>query len=89
MNYDFLDEKFPIKFIDKIVTCLPLYSFDEKPVSQLYYEFFDKAHSNNVKILSLLVDKGFATTKFALDKYDIEKEIVTKYYKVLKLKIRS
>ena len=86
---DFLDEKFPIRFIDKIVTKLPSFSFDDKPISQIYYEFFEKVFNLKIKILVLMVDKGFATTKFIEGYYDIEKEISTKYYKVLKLKIRG
>ena len=89
MNYDFLNEKFPIKFIDKIVTCLPSYSFDERPISIIYHEFFEKVYALKVKILSLMVDRGFAPSKYIFEKYDIEKEIVTKSYKVLKLKIKK
>ncbi len=88
MNYDFLSDKFPIKFIDKIVTMLPEFSAD-KPISQIHYDFFEKVYNAKVKILILLVGKGFATSKYTFDKYDVEKEIVTKNYKVLKLKIRG
>lgn len=87
LNYDFLDEKFPIRFIDKIVTCLPQFSFDDKPISQVYHEFFEKAFKLNIKVIVLLVDRGFSASKYVYEKYNIEKEIITKTYKVLKLKI--
>ncbi len=89
MNYDFLSEKFPIKFIDKIVTSMPSYGYDDKPISMLCTEFFEKAYENKVKILVLLADKGFATTKFCFDKFELEKEIVTRTFKVLKLRIKK
>lgn len=89
MNYDFLSEKFPIKFIDKIITTLPIYGTDEKSISEIYQEFFDKVYSLNVKILVLCVDRGFALNKYNFDRFDIEKEIIAKNYKVLKLKIRG
>lgn len=89
MNYDFLSDKFPIKFIDKIVTCLPSYGYDNKPIAQVYHEFFEKVYDLDIKILSLLVDKGFAASKYIFDKYDIEKEIIAKNYKILKLKIKK
>lgn len=89
MNYDFLDEKFPIKFIDKIVTVLPSYTNSKMPISMIYHNFFDKLYNLKVKTIIILTDKGFAATKYTLDKFDIEKEIITKTYKVLKLKIRG
>lgn len=88
MNYDFLSDKFPIRFIDKIVSCLPSYGYDDRSISIIYHDFFEKTFSLKVKVLSLMVDKSFAITKYIFDKYDIEKEIVTKTYKILKLKIR-
>lgn len=88
MNYDFLSDKFPIRFIDKIVTQLPSFGYDDRSIIQIYQEFFEKAYNLKVKVLSLLVDRGFATSKYTFNRYDIEKEIVTKNYKVLKLKIR-
>ncbi len=89
MNYDFLDDKFPIRFIDKIVTCLPSFTLDNKPISLVYHEFFEKVFALKVKIVVLMVDKGFSASKYIYEKYDIDKEILTKNYKVLKLKIRG
>ena len=89
LNYDFLDQKFPIKFIDKIVTKLPSYSFGGMSITELYYAFFEKVFNLKIKTMVLMVDKGFATTKFIMNYYDVEKEVSTKYYKVLKLKIRN
>ena len=87
MNYDFLSEKFPIKFIDKIVTVLPSACYDyDISLSKLYEEFFDKIYNNNVKIASVAVYKSMHIDSAIKNKYEVEMEISTQKFNIFKLK---
>ena len=50
---------------------------------------FEKVYELGVKVVVLMVDKGFAASKYIYKKYELEKEVSTKFYKVLKLKIKK
>ena len=64
MNYDFLSDKFPIKFIDKIVTRLPIsYSITDS--------FFDKANKLGVKTIVALSSRTADYSEQIKDKYKV------------------
>lgn len=89
MNYDFLDDKFPIKFIDKIVTVLPAVAYDyDVSLTKLYEKFIEKAYKLNVKILAVAVFKSIDLVGIIKGKYEIEQKVSTSKYNLLKLKIK-
>lgn len=90
MNYDFLDEKFPIKFIDKIVTILPSINYDfELSLTKLYEEFFKKAHRLNVKVIAVAAYKSMDISNAIKDKYEVEVKVATQKLNLFKLKIKA
>lgn len=89
LNYDFLDDKFPIKFIDKIVTELPTNSYGGFKLSEIYQKFFDKAFNLGVKTVVVVAPKSHDIIKFIVKKYDIEKQVNMHRSFVYKLKIRG
>jgi flagellin-specific chaperone FliS len=89
MNYDFLDEKFPIKFIDKIVTVLPSMNYDfEVSLTKLYENFFNKIFKLNVKTVSVAVTKSMDILPAIKGKYDVEMKLSTQRFNLFKLKIK-
>ena len=90
LKYEFLEDNFPIKFIDKIVTELPTISFDTMmKLADVYSAFFQKAHELGVKIISVVVPKSHDIVRFIQGKYDIDKQINMKKSFVYKLKIKG
>ena len=90
MNYDFLSDNFPIKFIDKIVTVLPSMNYDfEMSLSKLYEEFFAKCFKLGVKIVAVAVHKSMDITNAIKGKFDIETKVGTQKYNLFKLKIKN
>ncbi len=90
MNYDFLDDKFPIKFIDKIVTVLPSSDYDfEVSLSKLYEEFFKKVHKLGVKLVSVAVSRSMDISNAIKNKYEIEMKATTQKFNIFKLKIKN
>lgn len=84
LGYDFLDENFPIKFIDKIITDLTdlgYYSTDE------FYDFFEKAYGLNVKTIVVAMPKNYDVRRFILDKYNVEAEVKSDKFNAFTLKI--
>ena len=80
MNYDFLSEKFPIKFIDKIVTILP----ENREVLE---QFFEKAKELNVGVIVAYLSK-FADVNHAIqERYKITEQYNIISGKILKLEI--
>lgn len=65
MNYDFLSNKFPIKFIDKIVTVLP-----QTPSKQS--AFFEKAHMLKVKKIVVLCSAPAFMTNMVTKFFDVK-----------------
>ena len=90
MNYDFLSDKFPIKFIDKIVTVLPSINYDfEVSLTILYEEFFKKAFALNVKVVAVAVHKSMDITNAIKGKFEIETKASTQKFNLIKLKIKA
>lgn len=78
MNYDFLEDNFPIKFIDKIVTTLPV--LKTKQIA-----FFEKAFALKVKTLAIAVSRGSDIYAIINGLYDITEEYVVgseKFYRL-------
>lgn len=89
MNYDFLDDKFPIKFIDKIVTVLPSMNYDfEVSLTKLYESFFNKVFKLNVKTVSVAMTKSIDILPAIKGKYDVEMKVSTQRFNLFKLKIK-
>ena len=90
LNYSFLSEKFPIKFIDKIVTNLTDIAYDRLfRANEFFTDFFEKVYDLKVKILVLAVSKSHDLSRFIENKYEIEKQVFASKYNVYKLKIRG
>ena len=90
LNYDFLSETFPIKFIDKIVTNLTDLTYDRSfRANEFYTEFFDKLFELKVKIAVVVASKSHDLSRFVQGKFDIDREIVLKRYNVYKLTLKK
>jgi hypothetical protein len=86
LSYDFLDENFPIKFIDKIVTDLTELGF--RGIEELR-DFFDKAFELNIKTMVLAMPKNYDVRRFLLNRYEVESEIVSSKFVAVKLKLKG
>lgn len=84
LGYDFLDESFSIKFIDKIVTNLTDLCYGN---IDAVYDFFDKAFELKVKLMVLVVPKNYAIGKFVSDKFEVLEEINADKFNAYKLKL--
>lgn len=90
MNYDFLSDKFPIKFIDKIVTVLPSMNYDfEVSLTKLYENFFNKAAKLSVKTIAVAVHKSMDISAAIKGKYDIEIKANGQKFNIFKLKLKN
>ena len=90
LNYDFLSENFPIRFIDKVVTnvCDLAYQKTFK-ANQFFAEFFEKLFDLKVKIVVVTTSRSHNISSFIQGKYDVEREVFATKYNVYKLKIRG
>jgi hypothetical protein len=71
MNYDFLNDDFPIRFIDKVVTELPDNSFyEDYSTSELDKAFFEKLYRLKVKVIVVLTSKNNDLSKFIDGKFE-------------------
>ena len=86
LGYDFLEDNFPIKFIDKIVTDVTELGF--RGIENLR-DFFDKAFELNVKMLVLAMPKNYDVRRFITNRYDIETEISASKFIAVKLKLKG
>jgi hypothetical protein len=86
LGYDFLEDNFPIKFIDKIVTDVTELGF--RGIENLR-DFFDKAFELNVKMLVLAMPKNYDVRRFIANRYDIETEISASKFVAVKLKLKG
>lgn len=86
LGYDFLDENFPIRFIDKVVTDLTDLGF--RGIDELR-DFFDKFFELNVKTLVLAMPKNYDIRRFVMNRFDIETEIVSSKFVAVKLKLKG
>jgi hypothetical protein len=86
LNYDFLSDNFPIKFIDKIVTDLTNVGFAQV---ESYRKFFEKCFELNVKTVVVAIARSYDISRFVSGKYEIETEIESQKLNVYKLKIRG
>ena len=90
LNYDFLSDSFPIRFIDKIVTNVTPLSYDKRfRINEFYDAFFDKVYNLKIKIVVIAVSRSHDISRFLTDKYTIEKQVFAQKYNVYKLKIRG
>ncbi len=90
LNYDFMSENFPIKFIDKIVSNLTSLAYDRTfRASEFYAELFERMYNLKVKVAVLVVSKSHDLSRFAEGKFDIERLVLAQKYNVYKLKIRG
>lgn len=90
MNYDFLSDSFPIKFIDKVVTVLPSMNYDfEISLTKIYEEFFDKIYKLDVKLASVAVHKSMDISNAIKGKYDVEIKASTQKYNLFKLRRKA
>ena len=86
LGYNFLDDNFPIKFIDKIVTDVTDLGF--RGLEELR-DFFDKAFELNVKTLVLAMPKNYDVRRYILNRYDIDTEIVSNKMVAVKLMLKG
>jgi len=86
LGYDFLDENFPIKFIDKVVTDLTDLGF--RGIEEIR-DFFDKAFELNIKTMVLAMPKNYDVRRFLLNRYEIESEVVSSKFVAVKLKLKG
>ena len=86
LGYDFLEDNFPIKFIDKILTDVTELGF--RGIENLR-DFFDKAFELNVKMLVLAMPKNYDVRRFIANKYDIEIEISANKFVAVKLVLKG
>ena len=89
MNYDFLSDKFPIKFIDKIVTVLPGIVYGSLSTTEFYRSFFEKVYNLKVKTLVVMVSKSTDINRFIDEKFEIELKTSTFKFNIFKLKYRG
>lgn len=82
MNYDFLSNKFPIRFIDKIVTVLPQSKIKQSA-------FFEKVYMLKVKTIVLLASRYNEMVGFAREYYNITDTYVLKDEKIYKLELKK
>ena len=84
LNYDFLDDRFPIRFIDKIITDLTDLAYQKGNKLQ---EFFDRCFAFKVDTIIIFVSKNVEIETKFVEKYKIiEKFAATRNF-VYKLKI--
>lgn len=84
LGYDFLEENFPIKYIDKIITNLTQLAFEN--INNLY-DFYDKAYSLSIKTVIVVNPKNYDINRFIEDKYTVGCEILADKFNVYKLKL--
>lgn len=85
MNYDFLDEKFPIRYIDKVVAIVPEYvNFANYSTNELAKGMFEKVAALNVKIVVVLSARGMNVSRFAGEKYEEVLSLQTQKYEISK-----
>lgn len=86
LSYDFLEDNFPIRFIDKIVTYLPTNFVNNNAE---YHQFFEKTKALNIKMMVVVCSKSFDASKHFAENYEIEKEVVCKNYFVYKIRLST
>ena len=90
LNYDFLDEKFPIHFIDKVISIIPSFDADGYFSSNNFYkEFFNKLYGLKVKVIALMLPKYETIDSFISEKFEIETTLSLSKCNLIKLKYRG
>lgn len=90
MNYDFLDEKFPIHFIDKVISIIPSFDADNYFSAFDFYEkFFDKLYNFKIKIIALCYPKNDDISEFIDGKFTVEAKLEAGRKSFVKLKYRG
>lgn len=84
LNYEFLEDNFPIRFIDKIVTDLTELGFGKVETMR---DFFDKIFDLKVKTVVLTMPKNYDIKRFIAEKYEVLTEINADKFNAYKLKI--
>ena len=86
LGYDFLEDNFPIKFIDKVVTDISDYGYRG---IEILKDFFDKVYDLKIKTLVLLMPKNYDVRRFVSQRYDIDLEIFSTKFVAVKLKLKE
>lgn len=86
LGYDFLEDNFPIKFIDKIVTDLTGLGYG---MLENLRDFFDKAYDLNVKRLVVVMSKNYDVNRFIYEKYHKLSEINAERFNVYNLQLKE
>ncbi len=90
LNYDFLSDSFPIKFIDKVVTDITDLQYQKSfRANEFFTEFFEKLYTLKIKVAVIVTSKSHDITRFITGKFDVEREVIATKYNVYKLKIRG
>ena len=85
LGYDFLDENFPIKFIDKIVTDLTGLGYG---MLDDLRDFFDKVYDLKVKHLVVVMPKNYDVNRFIYEKYVVLNALNAEKFNVYNLKLK-
>lgn len=86
LNYDFLDDDFPIKHINKIITDLTDLGFGTIDTLR---DFYDKVFDLKVKFLVVAMPRNYDINRFITSKYEIQTEIKADKFNAYKLKIKD
>lgn len=85
LGYDFSQDNFPIKFIDKIIADFSNLGFGG--VNELF-DFYDKAFELKVKLLVIASPKNYDINRFIEGKYEVKTEIIANKTNVYVLKLK-
>ena len=86
LKYDYLEDNFPIKFIDKIVTDLTGFGYGR---IDTFKGFFEKSFDLKIKTIVVALPKNQDNKRFFADKYDILTEVIANKFVAYKLKLKT
>lgn len=86
LGYNFLEDNFPIKFIDKIITDLTSFGFGK--IDNLH-DFYDKAFDLRVKTMVVANPKNYDINRFIGGKFEKITEIFADKFNVYLLKLTN
>lgn len=84
LGYNFLEDNFPIKYIDKIITDLTSFGFGK--IENLH-DFYDKAYACKVKTLVVANPKNYDINRFIVGKFEKTSEIFADKFNAYVLKL--
>lgn len=86
LGYEFLEDNFPIKFIDKVVTDLTNLGFGSIDVLR---DFYDKCYDLKVKQMVVMMPKNYDINRFIFEKYNVAGEIKSDKFNIYNLKLKG